>query len=128
MTGETTRVPSLADLAKSAPPKSAICTNRGKVEHQEKPVKSAKQKITRVSFTVSRLMEFCNRRELVNQTGHHESEWALVALKELTDNALDECEEAGVAPEIQIEVNGDKIVIADNGRGIPATTIERVLD
>jgi hypothetical protein len=39
-------------------------------------------------------MEFCNQRELVNQTGHHESEWALVAVKELTDNALDECEEA----------------------------------
>lgn len=73
-------------------------------------------------------MEFCNRRELVNQTGHVGSEWPLVVLKELVDNALDECEEAGIAPAIEIVVDGDKITIADNGRGIPAKTIESVLD
>jgi DNA topoisomerase VI subunit B len=77
---------------------------------------------------VSRLMEFCNRRELVNQTGHDTSEWPLVVLKELTDNALDECEEAGIAPMIDIAVDGDKITVADNGRGIPAKTVESVLD
>jgi hypothetical protein len=27
------------------------------------------QKLTRVAFTVSRLMEFCTKRELQNQTG-----------------------------------------------------------
>ena len=79
-------------------------------------------------FTVSRLMEFCNRRELVNQTGHDVYDWPLVVLKEATDNALDECEEAGTAPVIDIEVVGNKIIIADNGRGIPVKTIERVLD
>jgi hypothetical protein len=73
-------------------------------------------------------MEFCNRRELVNQTGHDTSEWHLVVLKELIDNALDECEEAGIAPVIEVAVDGDKITIADNGRGIPAKTIGSVLD
>jgi DNA topoisomerase VI subunit B len=73
-------------------------------------------------------MEFCNKRELINQTGHDTPEWPLVALKELVDNALDECEEAGIAPSIHIEVDGDNIIIADNGRGMPEKTIERVLD
>jgi DNA topoisomerase VI subunit B len=122
------RTRQLLSKAKSAPSESAIFTNCGKADRQETPVKSKKKKLTRVPFTVSRLMEFCNRRELVDQTGHDVSEWPLVVLKEAADNSLDECEEAGVAPEIHIEVNGDKIVIADNGRGIPAKTIERVLD
>jgi hypothetical protein len=114
--------------AETALAKPAVFTNCGKSGRQETPAKPGKRKLTRVPFTVSRLMEFCTRRELINQTGHDVSEWPLVVLKELTDNALDECEEAGIAPEIQIEVNGDGIVIADNGRGIPAKTIERVLD
>jgi hypothetical protein len=39
-----------------------------------KPKRAARQKpepkLTRVAFRVSRLMEFCTRRELQNQTGH----------------------------------------------------------
>ena len=30
----------------------------------------AEPKLTRVAFRVSRLMEFCTKRELQNQTGH----------------------------------------------------------
>jgi DNA topoisomerase VI subunit B len=116
------------ELAKSASSEGAVFTNCGKTDPQEKPAKPAQKKLTRVPFTVSRLMEFCNRRELINQTGHDVSEWSLVVLKELTDNALDECEEAGIAPVIDVKVNGDKIVITDNGRGIPVETIESVLD
>jgi hypothetical protein len=116
------------EQAETASAKPAVFTNCGDADFQKAPVKSAKKKLTRVPFTVSRLMEFCNKRELVNQTGHDVFEWPLVVLKEATDNALDECEEAGIAPEIDIEVNGDKIVTADNGRGIPAQTIQCVLD
>jgi DNA topoisomerase VI subunit B len=86
------------------------------------------RKLTRVPFTVSRLMEFCTRRELVNQTGHDVSEWPLVVLKELIDNALDACEEVGVAPVITVQVDGDEIAITDNGPGIPASVIDGVLD
>jgi DNA topoisomerase VI subunit B len=130
MTSHATGMPDVAVIqqAKSASPECAVFTNCGKADNPETPVKSTRKKLTRVPFTVSRLMEFCNRRELINQTGHDVSEWPLVVLKEAADNSLDECEEAGVAPEIHIEANGDKIVIADNGRGIPAKTIERVLD
>jgi DNA topoisomerase VI subunit B len=115
-------------LAEPLPVEPPFLTDCGKAERRESPVKSAKPKITRVPFTVSRLMEFCNKRELINQTGHDTAEWPLVVLKELTDNALDACEEAGVAPVINIAVEGDKITIADNGRGIPAKTIAGVLD
>ena len=117
------------ELAQTLSPKRPVFTNRGKAEKTETRVKRAQVKrLTRVPFTVSRLMEFCTRRELVNQTGHDVWEWPLVALKELTDNALDACEESEIAPVISVEVKGDKIVIADNGPGIPASVIGSVLD
>ena len=53
-------------------------------------------------FKTSRLAEFCSRRELVAQTGHQVRDWPLVILKELTDNAIDICEEEEIAPEIAV--------------------------
>jgi DNA topoisomerase VI subunit B len=114
-------------LGQSATPKSLKITNCGRDEAQETPVKPTK-KLTRVAFPVSRLMEFCHRRELETQTGHTVDEWPLVVLKELLDNALDACEEAEVAPVISIAVKGDTISIKDNGPGIPAKTIDGVLN
>ena len=73
-------------------------------------------------------MEFCTRRELQNQTGHHVDEWLLVVLKELFDNALDGCEEAEVAPVISITVEPGSIVVEDNGNGIKTSTIKSILD
>ena len=116
------------EQAKSEPVPQSVFTNRGKPERQETSIKQAQPKLTRVPFTVSRLMEFCTRRELVNQTGHDESEWPLVILKELTDNALDAAEEAEIAPVISIAVKGYSISITDNGPGIPAKTIDGILD
>jgi DNA topoisomerase VI subunit B len=115
-------------LAKSASPNDDIFTNGGKAGDQETPATRAKKKLTRVPFTVSRLMEFCTRRELVNQTGHDVLEWPLVIVKELTDNAIDACEEAEIPPVISVAVKRGSIVIEDNGPGIPAKTIESVLD
>ena len=79
-----------------------------------KPKAKREPKLTRVAFKISRLMEFCSERELVNQTGHDACEWPMVILKELVDNALDAAEEADVAPVISIVVNEDGIVIEDN--------------
>jgi hypothetical protein len=95
-------------------------------EMREVPVKRGK--LTRVPFHVSRLMEFCTEKELVNQTGHSAWYWPEVVLKELIDNGLDACEEAEVAPVISVEVKGDTIIIADNGPGIPASVIKGVLN
>jgi DNA topoisomerase VI subunit B len=116
----------LSKLNRAAPERPNF-TNCGETEQRQPLAKTAK-KLTRVPFKVSRLMEFCTRRELVNQTGHDVYEWPLVVAKELLDNALDAAEEAEIAPIISIAVNGRSVVIQDNGPGIPAKTIEGILD
>ena len=86
------------EQAETAHRKSTNFTNRGKADCKEKPARQPQaRKLTRVPFVVSRLMEFCTRRELINQTGHDVFDWPLVILKELVDNALDAAE-ASVAP------------------------------
>ena len=103
--------------------------NRGSKPHFLPIVaKRPEAKLTRVAFKVSRLMEFCTRRELENQTGHSISEWPLVVGKELIDNALDACEEAEVAPVIAVTVEPGLIIVQDNGAGITADTVGSVLD
>jgi DNA topoisomerase VI subunit B len=84
--------------------------------------------LERTTFRTSRLLEFCSRKELVAQTGHEPEAWPLVALKELVDNALDACEEAGVAPEIVVQVEPRAITVADNGPGMPPETVTDILD
>ena len=107
-------------LQNVAKPKRAAARDR----REAKP----EPKLTRVAFRVSRLMEFCTRRELENQTGHSLQEWPLVLAKELIDNALDACEEAEVAPSIMVKVEPGVIVVEDNGDGIDAGTVASVLD
>ena len=119
---------SAIQLAKTASAKQAVFTNCGKAEQPKTSIKSARRKLTRVPFTVSRLMEFCTRRELVNQIGHDLYEWPLVVLKELVDNAIDACEDAEIAPAVSVTVKGSSIIVQDNARGIPAKTIDGVLD
>ena len=86
--------------------------------------------LERVAFGTSRLAEFCGEKELTKQVGHPPDQWILVILKELADNALDACEEAGIAPEIEIEVSTEtgEIIIADNGPGLPPEIIGGVID
>jgi hypothetical protein len=83
--------------------------------------------LRRETFSTSRLLDFCSERELVKQIGHGVDQWPLVIFKKLTDNALDACEEAGIAPVIDIDV-GAGITITDNGPGIPAETVAGILD
>jgi DNA topoisomerase VI subunit B len=61
----------------------------------------------RTTFSTSRLLEFCSRKELIAQTGHEPDDWPLVIIKELIDNSLDSAEEAGVAPVIHVTVARD---------------------
>jgi DNA topoisomerase VI subunit B len=82
----------------------------------------------RTTFRTSRLLDFCSRKELIAQTGHREEQWPLVALKELVDNALDACEDAGVAPVVAVSVDEDGIEVSDNGPGLPVETLDGVLD
>ena len=84
--------------------------------------------LSRHVFTTSRLAEFCSEKELVNQTGHDSDDWPLVVLKELIDNALDACEEAGAAPVIHVAVSDAEIAVFDNGPGIAPETVAGILD
>src|SRR6516165_7103265 len=86
--------------------------------------------LQRVAFKTSRLAEFVGQRELTAQTGHHPQDWPLVILKELVDNALDECEEAKIPPEVSVNVSTERgeITVSDNGRGLPPDTLVDILD
>src|SRR5688572_23835002 len=62
-------------------------------------------KLIRTTIRTSRTMDYFSEKELVTQTGHDVSEWSLVFVKEVVDNALDACEEASVAPIIDIKAD-----------------------
>jgi len=88
-----------------------------------------KPELVRQTFTTSRELEYFSETELVTQTGYsREQWWPRVVVKELVDNGLDICEQAGVAPEISVESTGDSLTISDNGPGIPPAVVERILD
>jgi hypothetical protein len=86
------------------------------------------KELDRATFRTSRLLDFCSQKELTAQTGHAMAEWPVVILKELIDNALDACEEAGISPCIEIRVDDEAIVIKDNGPGMPDDVIADILD
>ena len=85
--------------------------------------------LARKTFTVSRLAEFASKGELAKLVGHGQGRWPLVILKELADNAIDEAEEAGVAPSVAISFTRTEIVVADlAGRGIDSETVASIVD
>jgi hypothetical protein len=69
--------------------------------------------VERSTFRTSRFLDFASEKELTAQTGHPSKEWPLVIVKELIDNALDACEEAGVPPEISVRVGAHGITVLD---------------
>src|SRR5262245_52954577 len=106
---------------KASAPASERTLNEGRDSSSGRPTVQAKStclakqsSLTRTTFKTSRLLDFCSEKELIAQTGHRPAQWPLVVFKELTDNALDACEEAGIAPEIIITVDKTGITVADN--------------
>ena len=85
-------------------------------------------KLNRQTFTTSREMEYFNEKELTLQTGHAVKFWPSVLLKELVDNALDAAEDAGIPPIIEVTLSDDGLTVADNGPGIAAKVVKRILD
>lgn len=84
--------------------------------------------LIRETFSTSRTLEYFSEEELNRQMGAAKSDWSLMLIKELVDNALDACEAAGVAPKIVLTVESDAVTVADNGSGLPAKVIEGSLD
>ena len=73
-------------------------------------------------------MDFFSEKELVTQAGHPREEWHLVFVKEMIDNALDACEEADIAPVIDVTADAGGITVADNGPGLPESTLKSAMD
>lgn len=87
----------------------------------------------REHFSISRASEYFTARELEIMTGCPVAAFAQSgAPKELIDNALDAAEAAGRAPVIAIAAafadNRLTLTVTDNGNGIPAAIVARVLD
>lgn len=90
--------------------------------------RSSAPELKRHAFSTSRLLDFLSEKELTAQIGHARSAWPCVLVKELLDNAIDACEEAGVAPQIAIVVDQHGLTVSDNGPGIPAEVVAGVVD
>jgi DNA topoisomerase VI subunit B len=90
----------------------------------------ATQSLARKTFAVSRLSEFVSTPELVKQIGHAIEHWPEVVIKETLDNALDEAEEAGIAPKVEVAVDtaNRMITVVDHGRGVAPETVEALVD
>jgi len=87
-----------------------------------------KGKLERTTFEVSRELEFFSEKELQMQIGQSKQWWPVAILKELIDNALDACETANIAPEIEVTIDEDGFSVRDNGPGLPSETLARSLD
>lgn len=86
------------------------------------------QTLTRETFETRRESEYFTQKELIAQIGHGPDAWPISILRELIDNALDACEMTGASPEIAVTVADDKIIVADNGPGIPPETLIKSMD
>jgi DNA topoisomerase-6 subunit B len=84
--------------------------------------------LQRSTFSTSRALEFFSEKELQMQIGHSRMYWPIVLVKELIDNALDACEQAGIAPDITISLERDAVTVRDNGPGLPFSTLKDSLD
>jgi hypothetical protein len=88
----------------------------------------APPRLERLTFVTSREMDFFSEKELVTQTGHELADWPLVFVKELLDNAIDACEEADVAPVIEVTADETGISVSDNGPGLPESTLKAAMN
>jgi DNA topoisomerase VI subunit B len=86
----------------------------------------------RTTFETSRAAEYFDARQLSALVGVSQDEFASVCLKELVDNSLDACETAGVSPVVGVKVEREddlmRLSVSDNGPGIPAEVVRKVLD
>jgi hypothetical protein len=88
--------------------------------------------LRRGTFATPRASEYFELRALQASTGQPARRFAEVVLKELVDNALDAAEAAGGQPEVIVEAvehdDGLRLTVADNGPGMPAELIAKILD
>ena len=79
-------------------------------------------------LSFSREYELATRSELVKRMGCARDKWLPTLVKELIDNALDACEEAGVAPRITMEDSQHRFTVSDNGPGLDRELVAKLCD
>ena len=89
-------------------------------------------KLQRTTFETSRAAEYFDARQLSTLTGVPTSDFASVCLKELVDNSLDACETARIRPVVGVKIERNfnllRLSVSDNGPGIPAEVVRKILD
>lgn len=81
----------------------------------------------RQHFKISRASEYFEESELVKRTGMGREWWTEALLKELMDNALD-ITDSVEDPGIEIRVTKETLSVWDNGEGMSADLITKILD
>jgi hypothetical protein len=83
-------------------------------------------------FSEPQAAQYFYTDRLAKMTGRTSGDWHRVVVKELMDNALDAAESAGRVPVVVVDMDVDpsliRLSVQDNGVGIPADVIERMLD
>jgi DNA topoisomerase VI subunit B len=80
-------------------------------------------------ISTSRLLDCIgSKEEWQRQSGYSMADAALGACRELVDNSLDACEEAGVPPVVSVKLDDTGLEVADNGRGMDVDTIRTLTD
>src|SRR5512143_2247387 len=102
------------------------CTFRIMLDRQSTPATAVEMASRQREISVSEF--FLKNRHLL---GFDTPSKALVtAVKEAVDNALDACEEAGILPEISVQVRDhygkSSVIVEDNGSGIVESQIARI--
>ncbi len=84
--------------------------------------------LQRETCVFSRSMEFFTEKELTPQIGFKKSAWPVALPKELLDNSLDAWECAGIPPYLTVALQDDKLIVTDNGPGLPLAVLEQSLN
>jgi hypothetical protein len=83
-------------------------------------------------FSEPQAAQYFYTDRLEKMTGRKSGDWHRVVVKELMDNGLDAAESAGRVPVVEVAMDVDpsliRLSVQDNGVGIPADVIERMLD
>lgn len=94
----------------------------------EKDMPKPTPKLERTTFITSKELEYFSVKELSRELGSNSVKWPLVLTKELIDNALDACETSDIAPAITVTLEGTMVCVADNGPGLPESTLRASLN
>ena len=98
--------------------------------HPKTPARQMKGiALQRQVFTTSRELEYFSESELTTQTGYPKEQWwPGVVVKELLDNSLDACEQAGVPPVISVDFRGSVGRRQRQRPGIASEVVRKILD